>query len=404
MSDKKSILFLTGTRADFGKIKPLVERVEASPAFECSLFVTGMHTLSRYGYTVDEVYKTLGEHRLSEGFRSVYTFMNQAAGEPMECILANTVQGLSRYVHEFRPDMIVVHGDRVEAMAGAIVGSLRNILVAHIEGGELSGTVDEIIRHAVSKMSHVHFVANEDAAQRLRQLGEREDSIFVIGSPDIDIMLSNSLPDLEAVKRYYQIPYEDYAIVLFHPVTTDPEGNARAAQALVSALIASGRNYVVIYPNNDEGCETIFNEYARVRNNDHFVCFPSLRMEYFLTLMKHADFVVGNSSAGVREAPVYGVHTINIEGRQTRRFAHRSIVNVKGCEAAIAEAIAHIDEVAKCEPNFHFGRGDSADRFMAVLEGSPVWQTPRQKQFVDACVSLAEVLPTPTVSPRTMPD
>ncbi len=383
MREKKNILFLTGTRADFGKIKPLVERVEASPEFECSLFVTGMHTLSRYGYTVDEVYKTLGEHRLSEGFRSVYTFMNQAAGEPMECILANTVQGLSRYVHELRPDMIVVHGDRVEALAGSIVGSLRNILVAHIEGGELSGTVDEIIRHAVTKMSHVHFVANEDAAQRLRQLGERDDSIFVIGSPDIDIMLSRSLPDLDTVKQYYDIPYERYGIVLFHPVTTDLEGNAQAAHALVSALLASRRNYVVIYPNNDEGCDAIFNEYDRVKGNDRFVCFPSLRMEYFLTLMKHADFVIGNSSAGVREAPVYGVHTINIEGRQTRRFAHRSITNVAGTEKALSKAIESAVESPEHQPSYHFGRGDSAEQFMKVLKRPELWAISRQKQFVD---------------------
>ncbi len=156
------ILFLTGTRADFGKLKPLIQSVDATDAFDVAVFITGMHTLSRYGYTLDEVYRVLPEHRLRDGTRSVYVYHNQVLGEPMERVLASTIEGLSRYVTEFRPNLIVVHGDRVEALAGAIVGALRNILVAHIEGGEVSGTVDELIRHAVTKMSHIHFVANDE--------------------------------------------------------------------------------------------------------------------------------------------------------------------------------------------------------------------------------------------------
>ena len=379
----KSILFLTGTRADFGKLKPLIHKVEDSPLFEYSVFVTGMHTLSRYGYTVDEVYKSLGEHRLSQGFRSVYTYMNQVHGDSMERILANTIVGLSRYVNEFEPDMIVVHGDRVEALAGAIVGALRNILVAHIEGGEISGTVDELIRHAVTKMAHVHFVANAEAAHRLQQLGESQDSIFVIGSPDIDLMLSPNLPLIEKVKGYYGIPFEEYGIVLFHPVTTDLEGTAAAAKALVSALLASKHDYVVIYPNNDEGCELIFSAYERLKDNPRFAIFPSLRIEYFLPLLKNAMFVIGNSSAGVREAPVYGVYSINVEGRQRNRFNYKSIINVDSTEESIKKAIESIKEMPLCEPSYHFGNGDSANLFMAALEGSELWQIPKQKQFVD---------------------
>src|SRR5262249_33469221 len=148
------------------------------------IFVTGMHTLESYGYTVDEVRKG--------GFEHVFVHVNQIIGEPMDLILANTVHGLSRYVHDSPPDMIVVHGDRVEALAGAIVGSLRNIRTVHIEGGEISGTIDGSIRHAISKLAHIHCVANNDAAGRLIQMGEDPRAIYVIGSPDIDIMISQN--------------------------------------------------------------------------------------------------------------------------------------------------------------------------------------------------------------------
>jgi UDP-N-acetylglucosamine 2-epimerase (hydrolysing) len=379
----KKILFITGTRADFGKIKPLIKEVNNSNLFEYHLFVTGMHTLSRYGYTVDEVYKNLKDERLSRGFRNSYIFMNQCHGETMEQILANTINGLSRYVSELKPKMIIVHGDRVEALAGAIVGALRNIMVAHIEGGELSGTIDEVIRHSITKMSNIHFVANEDAAKRLKQLGEKCESIFVIGSPDIDIMLSKKLPTIDEVKRYYDIVFDDYGIVLFHPVTTDLEETSKSVREMVSALLLSSGNYIVIYPNNDEGSELIFNEYKRLENNSQFAIFPSLRMEYFLTLLKMSNVIIGNSSAGIREAPVYSTYSINIESRQKNRFKYDTIINVNGKQNDIINAINSVKKQPKCKPSYHFGNGGSAKLFMKHLEKPEIWNLQKQKQFVE---------------------
>lgn len=375
----KKILFLTGTRADFGKLKPLMKVVEGSASFECAIFVTGMHTLSRYGYTVDEVKKA--------GFKNIYMFMNQIHGEPMDLILANTIGGLSRYVQEYDPDMIVVHGDRVEALAGAIVGAFSNILVSHIEGGEMSGTIDGLIRHSVSKLSHLHFVSNNEAFNRLRQLGEDPNTIFIIGSPDIDAMLSQNLPPIDQVRQYYEINFEKYGIVLFHPVTTEVDIIDSQAEDFVDALIESGINYVVIYPNNDQGCEKIFAAYKRLKNNPSFRIFPSLRFEYFLTLLKNARFIIGNSSAGIREAPVFAVPSINIGTRQKGRFYYRSILNVKGDKEEILNAIQKIEMQLPLEPCLHFGEGNSAQRFLEALEEDRLWQTPKQKQFLDLAIS-----------------
>jgi UDP-N-acetylglucosamine 2-epimerase (hydrolysing) len=371
----KKIVFITGTRADFGKLKPLMRAVQNFPDFESQIFVTGMHTLSRYGLTVDEIIKA--------GFRNIHTFINQIYGEPMEMVLANTIHGLSRYVCEYCPDLIVVHGDRLEALAGAIVGTMRNILVAHIEGGELSGTIDDLIRHSATKLSHIHFVANDEAAERLRQMGECFESIYVIGSPDIDIMLSNDLPSLQQVKDYYEIKFAHYAIALLHPVTTEIESLEEESDIFVSALLKSDINYIIIYPNNDEGSDKIFHSYRKLESNPRFRMFPSLRFEYFLTLLKHAQFIIGNSSAGIREAPVYGVPSIDIGTRQRKRFTHDSIIQSKFDESMIIASITKAYSMQRLSPCHYFGYGNSTSGFMAALASTALWNTAKQKHFQD---------------------
>ena len=374
-SPKRTVLFLTGTRADYGKLLPLIQAVDADPAFHCRIFVTGMHTLKRYGYTVEEVFRS--------GVQDIHVVNNQYLSEPMDLTLANTIACLARHISELPPDLLVVHGDRVEALAGAIVGSIRNIPTAHIEGGELSGTIDGAIRHAVSKMSHLHFVANTEAYDRLLQLGESADSVFEIGSPDIDVMLSDKLPHITEVKRHYAIDFDRYTILLFHPVTTDIEHAYEHAQAVVDACIASGRRFVVIYPNNDEGSEHIFTAYRRFEGNKNFRVFASIRFEYFLTLLRHADLLVGNSSAGIREAPVYGIPSVDIGNRQAGRFHHSSIIHCSPNAVAIQNAIDAAMRRPTVQKTLHFGEGNSATRFMEVLRRKELWNVKTEKASID---------------------
>ena len=370
----KRIVFLTGTRADFGKLKSLMQRLEDHEDFEVQIFVTGMHMLRRYGYTCAEVERS--------GFQNIFKYINQNTSDAMDVVLAKTIHGFSDYVKEIQPDMIVVHGDRVEALAGAIVGSLNNVLVSHIEGGEVSGTIDEVIRHAVSKMSHLHFVANDDAKRRLLQLGERATSTHVIGSPDIDIMASPDLPPLSEALAHYEVDYEKFGIVLFHPVTTELESLERDAASFVDALLASEGNYVVVFPNNDHGSQIIQRAYRRFDGNPRFRVFPSIRFEYFLVMMKAADFMIGNSSAGIREAPFFGVPSINLGSRQMNRAEAPSIQNIGYEEAAILSAIRDVDEY-RGAASADFGAGDSDRRFVEVLEEEATWTCATQKHFVD---------------------
>lgn len=372
---ERTVLFLTGTRADYGKLLPLIQAVDADPAFHCRIFVTGMHTLKRYGYTVEEVFRS--------GIRDIHVVNNQYVSEPMDLTLANTISCLARHIAELPPDLLVVHGDRVEALAGAIVGSIRNIPTAHIEGGELSGTIDGAIRHAVSKMSHIHFVANSEAYDRLLQLGESPETVFNIGSPDIDVMLSDKLPDINKVRQHYEIKFDHYSILLFHPVTTDVEHSYEHAQAVVEACISSRRQFVVIFPNNDEGSEQIFSAYRRFEGNPNFRMFASIRFEYFLTLLKNADLIVGNSSAGIREAPVYGIPSVDIGDRQSGRFSHTSIIHAPPDATAIKNAMDTALRRLIIQKSLHFGEGNSANRFMEVLKSDNFWEKKTQKAFVD---------------------
>jgi UDP-N-acetylglucosamine 2-epimerase (hydrolysing) len=371
----KKILFLSGTRADFGKIKSLITILDSHQNFEVFVFVTGMHLQKEYGFTLIEIERC--------NFKNVHSFENNTHETTMDLTLAKTIEGLSSYCKNVQPDLIVVHGDRVETLAGAIVGSLNNILVAHIEGGELSGTVDELIRHSVSKLSHIHFVSNNEAAKRLMQMGEIQSSIYTIGSPDVDIMFSDKLPTIDSAKEYYQIPFQDYAVAMFHPVTTEEKDMENYANHFVNALLNDNHDYIVIYPNNDLGSKYIIKNYQKLKVNNRFRVFPSLRFEYFLTLLKNAKFIIGNSSAGIREAPYYGIPIINIGTRQQNRALHADIVNTDYKEAAILQALNKINKHQVQNANSDFGKGNSASLFLNSLDNETFWKINHQKQFAN---------------------
>jgi len=372
----KKIVFLTGTRADFGKLKSLIQTVEQSNQFESHIFVTGMHMHRKFGLTANEVVKS--------GFKNIYKYYNSTHESTMDLTLAKTIEGLSNFIREERPDLIVVHGDRVEALAGAIAGALNNILVAHIEGGEVSGTIDELIRHSVSKMSHVHFVSNENARKRLIQMGEVSESIFTIGSPDIDVMFSDKLPSIETVKSHYEIPYNEYGVLMFHPVTTEVDHIEQYAQNMVQATINSGLNYVVVFPNNELGSDYILKAYDAFKDNPKYRVFPSIRFEYFLVLLKKARFMIGNSSAGIREAPYYGLPSVNIGTRQNNRALNNGIINCGYEQQQIEEAIASAINSSITDTSAHFGSGNSAELFAQTIAKSEFWKIPKQKVFKDA--------------------
>jgi len=375
---KKKIIFLTGTRADFGKMRSIILELQNGKKFDVEVFATGMHLLRSYGLSVKEIKKV--------GIKKIYTFLNQkdkSYNRKMDITLSKTVNGFSEFINRKKPDLIVVHGDRLEALAGAIVGAFNNILTAHIEGGELSGTIDNSIRHAVSKLSHLHFVSNSLYKKRLIQLGEAKKSIFVIGSPDIDIMVSKKLPTMSKVKRQYNINFSEYSILIFHPVTTELKETPRQTKIILNAIKASKKNFVVIYPNNDPGSKIIINQYKKLKKNKRLKIFKTMRLTYFLTLLKNTNCIIGNSSAGIREAPFYGVPAINIGTRQNNRFRYRSVINIRFNKNLILKTMKSLKNKKKLKKINHFGRGKSSLEFNKIISKSSFWKTKIQKSFVD---------------------
>ena len=341
---------------------------------ETSLFVTGMHMLKEYGHTYVEV--------LRKSKSKNYLFINQRFGDDMDSIFGKTIQGFSDYIREHSPDMVVVHGDRVEAMAAAIVAMLNGCRIAHIEGGEISGTVDESIRHAITKISNLHFVSNEDAARRLIQLGEEPNSIYEIGSPEVDVMASNNLPNIKEVKRHYGIEFEEFAVCIFHPVTTEQANIAQQVEELADAITKSAFNFLIVLPNNDSGSAMILKQYEKLDELPNIRILPSMRFEYYLVALREARFIIGNSSSGVREAPFFGVPTINLGTRQNGRSNASTILNVDFDSTRILSAISEAAKMPRTSSSI-FGNGGSGAKFVEILSNDDIWNRPIQKQFVD---------------------
>ncbi len=371
---KKKILFITGTRADFGKIKQVIKKLETLK-FDISIFITGMHLDKKFGSTFNEINKTFKKLKAKK-------FINNKKNDTMDIVLSKTINGFSSYVKKIKPDLIMVHGDRVEPLAASIVGTLNNILVGHIEGGERSGTIDEHLRHSISKLSHIHFVSNINAKKRLVLLGEQKEKIFITGSPDLDVMNDNNLPKLSEVQNKYEFKFINYGILLYHPVTTELDNLSKETEILFKSIIKSKKKFLIIYPNNDNGHQLIINKIKKIfKKNNNVRILRSMRFEYFLSSLKNSNLIIGNSSAGIREAPFYGIPTINIGSRQQNRYKSKSIHNVDIKSKTIENKINRLFKM-KYKRNFYFGKGDSSIKIARVLLKKNIWNTSIQKQLI----------------------
>jgi UDP-N-acetylglucosamine 2-epimerase (hydrolysing) len=312
----------------------------------------------------------------------IYKFVNQHEGDTSDSILSKTINGLADYVREEKPDLIIVHGDRIESLAAASVSMLNRILLAHVEGGEISGTVDEVIRHAVTKISNRHFTSNKNTRSRLIQLGENPSHVYTIGSPEVDVMISSELPSLDDTKKRYEIEFNNYSLLIYHPVHSELPNLSQHVKEIVDFVLKSEKDFIVIAPNNDEGSSLIEKEFLRFDHSSRIRLLPSMRFEYYLTTLKNADCIIGNSSSGIREAPHYGIPSINIGSRQKNRSNAPTIFNCIPDQASLIQA--HIEALKSDRiKSLVFGQGESANAFKQILLTDEFWQGTTEKQFID---------------------
>tara|TARA_B100001057_G_C22871605_1_gene959283 strand:+ start:18649 stop:19773 length:1125 start_codon:yes stop_codon:yes gene_type:complete len=372
---KKKIIFITGTRADYGKIKSIIKILEKS-GFDIKIFITGMHLMKKFGETYNEI-------MINFSTKKIFKFKNYKPNNTLDLILSNTIIGFSKFLKKEKPDLVMTHGDRVETLAAAISASFNNILVGHIEGGEISGSIDEHIRHSVSKLSHLHFVSTNRAKRRLINMGEEKKSIFKVGSPDIDIMSSSNLPKIDHVKERYDIKFNQYGILIYHPVTSEIKDISKNTNEVVLGAVNSNKKFIVIFPNNDPGNEKILNIYKKkIFHNKNFKIIRSMRFEYFISLLKNSSLIIGNSSTGVIEAPFYGITTINVGDRQNMRGFGQSIINVPHKKEKIKKQI-NLNFGKRFRASKDYGNGSSNKLICKILKKTSTWKTSLQKTLND---------------------
>ena len=375
----KRIVFVSGTRADYGKIKPLIKKFSNKKKIEVFIFVTGMHLIKKYGYTINEIKKDFK--------KNIFSYKNnQKNYENYLNIFKNTVDAFGKFINRNKIDVVVIHGDRVESLAAATSAFLSQIKILHIEGGEVSGNIDETIRHSISKLSNVHFVSNKLAFKRLYQMGEEKSTIHVIGSPETDVIFSKKLPSLKKLTKRYDIKFSEYAIAILHPFNEKPDRLKREIDIFFEAIKKSQKNYVIIYPNNDQGSELIIDRIKELNKNEQFKLIRSMRFEYYLTLLKNCNFIIGNSSSGVRESQNYGVPCINVGNRQFRRSNSKNIYNSGFNKKKILDLIKKFSKKKRINSSIktsRFGIGKSAEKFSKIVMKSKFWKKNNQKYFND---------------------
>jgi UDP-N-acetylglucosamine 2-epimerase (hydrolysing) len=374
----KKLIFVSATRADYGKQKNLIKIIQKNNKFKTYIFITGMHTLKKYGETWKELKK--------DNIKRLSVYKNQKNNSNLNDIFLSTYKLFIKFAKKIKPDLVLLHGDRIETLACATGSALSNYKIGHIEGGELSGTIDESIRHSVSKLANHHFVSNRLSQNRLIQMGESKKDISIIGSPDLDIALSKNLPSLTEVKQKYSINFNNFAIMIFHPVFSEITQIQSQITNIIDAMVRSNFNYVIILPNNDLGSNIIYKTITKQKKNKNFRILKSIRFEYFIQLLKFSKFIIGNSSTGIIEAPHLNTYSINIGTRQKKRIKPNKFVsNVSYSKEKILKNI--IKTLKKKKTNYkkytYFGNGQSANLFLKKLKDNSIWKKSNQKYFID---------------------
>lgn len=375
----RKVLYITGTRADYGLMRSTLRNIEARKDLELVVVVTGMHLMTEFGSTAREVEK--------DGFRAILVparfESDSRAAAPR--FLGRFLQQLTDVVEKERPDEILLLGDRAEMLAGAIVGSYMSIPTFHVHGGDVSSTVDEHVRHAITKLSHFHLAATELSAERIRRMGEEERRISVVGSPSIDgINELKKISDAE-LKDMGIDPSRPYLMLVQHPVSESSGKATEQISEIIDALVEDGRQTVVIYPNADSGGRQIIEVIQSRCRKPQFICFPSLSREVYLRLLSRAVALIGNTSSGLVEAPSLGTPYVSVGDRQKGRQKSDNVVEVGYGREEVLRGLrtaANAEFMRKAaERRNPYGDGHTGERIAEVLANVVLDSTINQKRL-----------------------
>lgn len=380
---KSKICVVTGTRAEYGLLYPVIKAISEDEDLHLQLIATGMHLSHEFGLTFREIEK--------DGFyidKKIEMLLSSDTPVGTVKAMGLGLIGFADAYSELKPDLLVVLGDRFEILAACQAALIFKIPIAHIGGGDTTeGAFDESIRHSITKMSHLHFVTNEKAYMRVVQMGEKKENVYNVGSPGIDVILNTKLLAKEALEKELNLKFhEKNLLITYHPETLSGVPSCQNVKELLYALDGLGKNTGLIFTKSNadpEGREIINLVEEFVKEHPNAYIYHSLGRKVYLSVMTHVDAVVGNSSSGLYEAPSFKKPTVNIGDRQKGRLMASSVINCAPERGEILKAIKKAF-VMDCSDTVNpYGDGKSSKRIVKVIKSIKEYKALLKKRFYD---------------------
>ncbi|HEX2830030.1 MAG TPA: UDP-N-acetylglucosamine 2-epimerase [Burkholderiales bacterium] len=364
----RRVAYVSGTRADFGLMRRTLALAQASGEIDVSVLATGMHLSRTYGCTVEDIE--------ASGLRiaaRVPARLEEGTGAEMARAIGHEIVGFTDAVAAEDPDAVLVLGDRGEMLAGAVAAMHLMKPVIHVHGGERSGTIDEPVRHAISKLAHYHFVATAGARERLVKMGERAANVFVTGAPGLDgIAESATSGRAELCAKNGFDPAKPIALVVFHPVVQEADDAGAQVRDVVEAALGRGLQCLALMPNSDAGSPAVRAVLDSYRGRDDVRLEMHLVREAYASWMAAADVMVGNSSSGIIEAASLGLPVVNVGSRQSGRERSGNVIDVPAERVAIAGGLAEALKRGRRDYVNVYGDGHASERIVKLLATLPL--------------------------------
>lgn len=365
---KRKIAVITGTRADYGIYYYVLKAIQKHPELELALIACGMHLCPEFGMTINEIKK--------DGFEiedSFETILASDTGSAMAKSIGISIMYMTKSFERIKPDILLILGDRGEMLAAAISAIHMNIPVAHIHGGEVTGTVDESVRHAITKLCHIHFPATEDSKNRIIKLGEKEENIFVCGAPGLDYIKNASYLSRQEILDRFNLKDEKILLMTQHPVTSERDKVAEQIKETMEAIAELKCQTIITYPNSDNGGREIIKCIEEYAKEYKFIkLFKNLSQTEYLSILNTVDVMIGNSSSGIIEAASFKLPVVNIGTRQEGRLRACNVLDVGYNKEEIINAVnkslydeSFKNELMKCTNPY--GDGNASGKIAQIL-------------------------------------
>ncbi|MCX6666568.1 MAG: UDP-N-acetylglucosamine 2-epimerase [Euryarchaeota archaeon] len=390
--EKRKIAIFTANRAEYGLLYPVIEAIAKHPKLEYYLLISGAHLDENFGYTKHEIEQ--------DGLKIFKELQCELNGDDLYATtqaIGNIIIKLSGILKELKPHFLIVYADRYEGLAAVVTGSQMGIPIAHIEGGDITqgGALDDSIRHAMTKLSHLHFTTNQDAAKRVKKLGEEKWRIYNVGLPSIDLILQGKFALYGEIKKKLPIDIKK-PIILFtqHSITTESElvlSQIRPSLEALQYFASKGVQIIITYPNNDAGGKEIIKELQKYKSIKNFVIVPHLGRYYYHGILNLCGRIgegvcVGNTSSGIKETPAFGCPFVNIGKRQKGRLRSYNVIDVdynkKQIIKSIEKALYNKEFRNKCKKSYYpYGKGDAGKKIAEILSSIEINKKLIQKKI-----------------------